>query len=89
MIGLITPLDPLHGDGYQFWSGIGLGWLGWSVYMRKHNCHRKWCPFLSWHEGEDGHPVCRLHHKDHHGPLSRLFHRLGWRHGNSGAGEWA
>ena len=22
---LHTPLDPLHGDGYQFWSGIGSG----------------------------------------------------------------
>ena len=25
LLALITPLDPLHGDGYQFWSGIGSG----------------------------------------------------------------
>lgn len=30
---------------------------------RKHNCHVRWCPFLSWHKHpKNGHPVCRVHH---------------------------
>jgi hypothetical protein len=39
---LVTPLDPLHGDGYQWWSGVGSGsplLAAVLVYLRKHNCH--------------------------------------------------
>ena len=88
VLHLHTPLDPLHNDGYQFWSGIGSGspiLVGVAVYVRRHNCHVKRCPFISWHpQGTPGsHPVCRLQHDKHHGPLSRLFHKLGWNHGGS------
>jgi len=61
-------LDPLHGTGYQFWSGIGSGspilaavFLWW----RHHNCHVARCWRLPWHPHPDhGHPVCRKHHPD-------------------------
>ena len=70
------PIDlirPLHGMGYQFWSGIGsdigeasilitilaFAWAWW----RTHNCHVNKCPRLLWHPHPDhGHPVCRHHH---------------------------
>jgi hypothetical protein len=72
------PIDfirPLHGGGYQFWSGIGsdlgelsilltilaFAWAWW----RTHNCHIHKCPRLMWHTHPDhGHPVCRRHHPD-------------------------
>lgn len=62
---------PLHGDGYQLWSGIAGSFLtsvpGWVaviyIYVRSHNCHVKGCWRLNWHEHPDhGHPVCRRHH---------------------------
>lgn len=66
LLALITPLDPLHGDGYQFWSGVGSGsplLAGLFLLMRKHNCHVKGCWRLQWHPHPDhGHPVCRRHH---------------------------
>jgi len=58
-------LHPLHGNGYQWWSGLGSGsaWLaGIALFWRKHNCHVGGCWRLSWHEHPDhGHPVCRKH----------------------------
>lgn len=40
------------------------------VYWRRHNCHHKLCPWLTWHPDPDtGHPVCRNHHPDPHGYL--------------------
>lgn len=67
LLALITPLDPLHGDGYNFWSGIGsdLGELaivtGLVAWWRHRNCYVKGC----WHKGhadpEHGHPVCEKH----------------------------
>lgn len=62
---------PLHGNGYQFWSGIAGSFLtsipGWiaviALYVWHHNCHVKGCPRLSWHPHPDhGHPVCKHHH---------------------------
>lgn len=62
---------PLHGDGYQFWSGIAGSFLtslpGWAValalFLRQRNCHVYRCWRLSWHPHPDhGHPVCRHHH---------------------------
>lgn len=56
----------LHGDGYQFWSGIGSGspiLLGVWVLLRRHNCHQPRCWRLAWHPHPDtGHPLCRKHH---------------------------
>lgn len=75
--GLITPLDPLHGDGYQFWSGIGsdFGILTiLLVFWRNHNCHEHKCWRLSWHPDAEGHPVCKVHHTDH--PATSVFDRF-------------
>lgn len=54
--------DPMHGEGYQFWSGIGsdvflLAPFAW--WFRHHNCHVPGC----WRVGHvhDGLPVCRKH----------------------------
>jgi len=64
VIGLVTPLDPLHGDGYNFWSGIGSGSpiLGAFVAWCHHNnCTQPGC----WRKGHKdpghGHPRCRKH----------------------------
>lgn len=63
--------QPLHGIGYQFWSGIGsdLGEVtlvgAVLVFLRHRNCHVRRCWRLQWHEHPDnGHPVCRRHHPD-------------------------
>lgn len=70
-------LDPLHDEGYQFWSGIGSGspvFVALLVFWRHHNCHVHRCPRLSWHpHPEHGHPCCRRHH-----PENRAYRR---RHG--------
>jgi hypothetical protein len=64
-------IDPLHGSGYQFWSGFGsdLGELSilvalcgilWATW-RRHNCHVRGCPRIIWKpHGE--HELCRKHH---------------------------
>lgn len=62
-------LDPLHGDGYQFWSGIGGGsplFLVIGLWWRKHNCHVKRCWRLQFrpHPDDGEHVVCRRHHPD-------------------------
>ncbi len=84
-------LHPLKGLGYQFYSGIGSSISEWgalgtavALYLRKHNCHHHGCPFIGWHQHPaSGHVVCRLHHPQHHGALSRVFRRLGLNHGGS------
>lgn len=56
---------PLHGDGYQFWSGIAgcIPFVAYPamflLYLRHHNCHRKGC----WHLGHphEGRVLCRRH----------------------------
>ena len=63
---------PLHGTGYQFWSGIGsdageITLIGALVAIwSKHNCHVHRCWRLSWHPSEKygGHVVCRHHHEE-------------------------
>lgn len=56
-------LDPLHGNGYAFWSGIGSGSpvfvlaIGW---WHHHNCHLKGC-WRPGHPDADGKPICRKH----------------------------
>lgn len=64
---LVTPFDPLHNDGYQFWSGIGANafLVTWAaIWWRKHNCHVGGCPRLQWHSTAAGDCVCRKHHPD-------------------------
>lgn len=78
-IHLTTPLDPLHNDGYQFWSGIGSGsplLAVVAVFLRHHNCHVHGCPRLSWHpHPSHGHPVCRRHHPSGQGRGAHLHRR--------------
>lgn len=56
----------LHGDGYQFWSGIGSGSpiiAGFFLVLRHRNCHVHRCWRLAWHTHPGhGHPVCKHHH---------------------------
>ncbi len=58
-------IDPLHGDGYQFWSGIGSDVFlvtGISLGLRHVNCHVKGC----WRWGHLVHGTsyraCNKHH---------------------------
>ena len=67
--------DVTDGEGYAFWSGfgsdlgevtlVGLVATGIGTFWHKHNCHEHRCLRLSWHPDENGHPVCKKHHKDH------------------------
>jgi hypothetical protein len=61
--------DPLHGDGYQFWSGIGSGspiLAAAVIFLHRHNCHEFHCIRPAWHpHPATGHPVCKRHHPDH------------------------
>lgn len=64
---LETLLNPLHGEAYQFWSGIGsdLGEvtlvIGLGAWWHHHTCTERRC----WRKGhpdpETGHPACRKH----------------------------
>jgi hypothetical protein len=69
-----SPFDPLHSDGYQFWSGIGsdlgeagilLAILAW---WKHHNCQidRCWRVHLRTPTA-GGHCVCKKHHPAHAG----------------------
>lgn len=70
LLALVTPLDPLHGDGYQAWSGILAGspvFVGLAAWVHHHNCIERGC----WRTGHPspehaGHPVCRKHTKHAH-----------------------
>lgn len=61
-------LDPLHGAGYQWWSGIGSGspiFVGLIAWWRHHNCMTPRCLRLGRHPTADGvHRLCRRHHPD-------------------------
>jgi hypothetical protein len=64
--------DPLNGQGYQFWSGIGsdigeitLIGLGFA-WLHHHNCYERGCWRVQWHPHPvHGHPVCKRHHPDY------------------------
>lgn len=63
-----TVLDPLHGDGYQFWSGIGanITMLGviWHMY-KDSRCHEIRCRRRAWRvHPKHGYPVCREHYPE-------------------------
>ena len=60
----VTVIDPLHGDGYQWWSGLGsdLVYLsGVAAFMHHHNCRISGC----WRPGhidpESGQLYCHKH----------------------------
>ena len=69
-----SPFDPLHSDGYNFWSGIGsdfgeatilLAVLAW---WKHRNCQVKGCWRIHLHTPtEAGHFVCKRHHPAHEG----------------------
>lgn len=64
LIHLHTPLDPLHGDGYNFWSGIGSGspiFIAMAAWWHHHNCYHKRCLRKGHPDPKHGHPVCRKH----------------------------
>lgn len=60
-------LHPLHGNGYQWWSGAGsdLGEVSiLAVFVgaaKHHNCHHKGCKKLGHRHPEFGWPACRTH----------------------------
>jgi hypothetical protein len=59
---------PESGYGYAIFSSIGgdtaiLGAI--AVFWTRHNCHQHRCLRLAWHPDDEGHPVCKVHHKDH------------------------
>ena len=68
-------LDPLHGNGYQFYSGIGSSLNEWvqtalkiavgvGVWARHHNCHEHGCLRPGWRKDGDD-LKCKVHHPDH------------------------
>ena len=69
-----TPFDPLHGDGYNFWSGFGSDFgeatiivavLAW---WKHRNCQVKGCWRIHLvHPTDAGHYVCKRHHPAHEG----------------------
>lgn len=72
LVALKTPLDPLHNDGYQFWSGIGSdfgevtllgGFLAW---WHHNNCIERGCWRKGHRDPTHGHPVCRKHTRHVH-----------------------
>ena len=69
-----SPFDPLHADGYQFWSGIGadLGEVtiltAFAIWWKHHNCQVDGCWRIHLHQPTaGGHFVCKKHHPAHEG----------------------
>ena len=69
-----TPFDPLHGDGYNFWSGIGsdIGEITIVIavfaWWKHRNCQVKGCWRIHLtNPTEAGHYVCKRHHPAHEG----------------------
>lgn len=66
-LALVTPLDPLHNDGYQFWSGIGSDFgeitlvVGIAAWWHHNNCIMKGCYRKGHKDPEHGHPICKKH----------------------------
>ncbi len=69
-----TPFDPLHGDGYNFWSGFGsdfgeativIAILAW---WKHRNCQVAGCWRIHLtHPTDAGHYVCKRHNPSHEG----------------------
>jgi hypothetical protein len=81
ILHMVTPFDPLHNDGYNFWSGIGsdfgeitiiIAVLAW---WRHHNCQVKGCWRIHLHiPTGGGHLVCKRHHPAHEGDQLTVEH---------------
>lgn len=60
-------LHPMHGNGYQLWSGIGsdLGevsiLIALATWAKHHNCETRGCWRLGHVHPSHGRPVCRRH----------------------------
>lgn len=62
-------LDPLHSDGYQFWSGIGgalvaPGLIGLIIYLTPTRCQQLGCRRRAVAVTPAGAPFCRRHLPD-------------------------
>lgn len=62
---------PLHGDGYQFWSGIAGSFVTsggvyalFLTHLKRHNCHVKGCWRFGHLHPEHGWPACRRHYDE-------------------------
>ena len=76
-----SPFDPLHSDGYQFWSGIGADFGEWGfiaafiIWWKHHNCQVRGCWRIHLHIPTDGgHLVCKRHHPAHEGDHLSVEH---------------
>lgn len=87
---------PLHGLGYQFFSGIGSSISEWltvaaaiGVYLYHHNCHTHRCWRISTRVLPDGKEThsCKKHDPRHpsEGIIRNVFKRLGLRPATPGA----
>lgn len=67
-------LDPLHGAGYQFWSGIGSDVFlvtGAAAFYKHVNCEQPGCWRFGHRHPDHGRPTCRKHYHDTTAPERR------------------
>lgn len=63
---MLNFLDPLHGDSYQFWSGVGGAilplWIASMLYLAPTRCQQLGCrrKAIELHP-ENGKPMCGRH----------------------------
>lgn len=58
-------LDPIHGVGYQFWSGIGTvivpAWIGFMIYLTPTRCEQLGCRRKARAVNKEGVILCDRH----------------------------
>jgi hypothetical protein len=69
-----SPFDPLHSDGYNFWSGIGSDFgeatilIAAIAWWKHRDCQVRGCwRFHVRNPTAGGHYVCKKHHPAHEG----------------------